>query len=238
MFKIILLLSSLVMSHFIVASDFTAEGGYQNDLLRETQSKGSDIIALANIKPGMTILDVFGGGGYYSEILSKVVGKQGKVYLHNNKAYMPFIGMELETRLAGGRLKNVVQYDREAENLSLKPNSLDAIFFVLGYHDLYVVNKQWSIDKESFLAQLKSALKLGGKLIVVDHSALEGSEVQYAQQKHRIEKAYVEKELTDKGFTLIQTSDLLVNQEDDRIMSPFDPKIRRKTDRFILIFKK
>jgi len=210
----------------------------QSDILRDTQSKGFDIVTLSNIKSGMTVLDVFGGGGYYSEILSKVVGAKGKVYLHNNQAYIKFIGNELKERLANNRLKNVIRYDREADALALKAQQFDGIFFILGYHDLYHKSEGWNVDKEKLLAQIVPSLKSGGKLVVVDHSAVEGSKTKFSQTLHRIDKQYVIDELTSYGLHLTIDNNMLANSKDNRMTSPFKPEMRRKTDRFVLVFEK
>ena len=211
---------------------------HTQDISSDAQRKGQMITDLVNLKPGMAVLDVLGGGGYYSEIISEKVSATGKVYLHNNKAYMPYIGKELVARLKDNRLKNVIRFDRETDDLTLEENSLDAIFFVLGYHDLYHVTEGWKIDKDDFIGQLKAALKPGGKLLIVDHSAQKGSGVKYSQDLHRIDAEYVKNELKSKGFTLLKQSDLLVNKNDSLMISPFKPEIRRKTDRFILLFQK
>ena len=52
------------------------------DRERDARDKPQQVLELAGFKKGMLIADVFGGGGYYSEILSSVVGKKGKVLLH------------------------------------------------------------------------------------------------------------------------------------------------------------
>ncbi len=208
------------------------------DIARDKQSKGQDIVALTKVSTGMTVLDLLGGGGYYSEILADKVGKTGKVYLHNNKAYMPYIEKELVARLKDNRLANVVRYDRETDALALKPQQFDAVFFVLGYHDMYYKDEGWSIDKEDFLKQVLSSIKHGGQLVIVDHSATAGSKTQHAQQLHRIDEQYVIDELTAHGLTLLKKSDLLRNANDDRMISPFKPEMRRKTDRFVLVFEK
>ena len=112
------------------------------------------------------------------------------------------------------------------------------MFFVLGYHDMYHVAKDWKIDKEDFLKQLQTALKPGGKLVVIDHSALAGTKTEHAQDLHRIDAEYVKAELIGKGFKFVKSSDLLKNDADTRMISPFTPEMRRKTDRFILLFEK
>ncbi len=210
----------------------------QQDILRDTSSKGPEIVELVGIKANMQVLDILGGGGYYSEIISEKVGKGGSVYLHNNQAYMPYVEKELIARLNGDRLNNVTRWDKEADNLSLNKQSFDAIFFVLGYHDMYHTTEGWSINKDDFLAQLTSSLKVGGKLLIVDHSAVAGSGTQHSQKLHRIDVDYVKKELMGKGYELMKESSLLANEDDNRLVSPFAKEIRRKTDRFILLFEK
>jgi len=230
----------------ISATAISAENKYnfekgqraQQDILRDTQSKGPEIVELVGIKPNMQVLDILGGGGYYSEIINGKVGQGGKVYLHNNQAYMPYVEKELTARLHENRLENVIRWDKEADNLALKKQSFDAIFFVLGYHDMYHTTEGWSIDKDDFLKQLDESLKVGGKLLIVDHSAVDGSGTKHSQKLHRIDAEYVKKELAGKGYKLIKQSSVLSNLEDDRMGSPFSKEIRRKTDRFVLLFEK
>ena len=74
--------------------------------------------------------------------------------------------------------------------------------------------------------------------MVVDHSAIVGSGIKHSQDLHRIAKQYVVDELAHFSFKLLQESDLLKNDSDTRLISPFDEKMRRKTDRFILVFSK
>ena len=210
----------------------------QKDIARDSQSKGPEIVEWVGIKKNMQVLDILGGGGYYSEILNAKVGQGGKVYLHNNQAYMPWVEKELIARFDKNRLENVIRWDKEVDDLGFKEQSFDAIFFVLGYHDMYHTTKGWSIDKDAFLAQLTKALKVGGKLLVIDHSALAGTGTKYSQETHRIAADYVKKEVTAKGFKLIKESDLLANPDDNRLSSPFTKEMRRKTDRFVLLFEK
>jgi predicted methyltransferase len=55
---------------------------------------------------------------------------------------------------------------------------------------------------------------------------------------HRIEYAFVIADLEKRGFKLASKSDLLMNADDDHTKSVFDKTIRRKTDRFVLLFEK
>lgn len=217
---------------------FAKDQRHAIDLALDINRKGPEIIKLIPLEPDMVIADLLGGGGYYSELIAEQIKPNGRVYLHNNQAYLPHVGKELAARLKDNRLENVIRHDKETDDLGFIDRSLDVVFFVLGYHDLYHVDKNWKIDKDDFIGQLKAALKPGGLLVVVDHSATPGSNTEYAQDLHRIDKNYVKAELKQKGFTLVKESQLLVNPDDSRLLSPFNPKIRRNTDRFILVYKK
>ena len=211
---------------------------FDKDLKRDKTAKPVEVLKFSGVSKGMVVADILGGGGYYTELLSQVVGEKGKVYLHNNKAYMKFVEKELDKRLKNGRLANVVDYKREVSALNFKRNSLDAAFFVLGYHDMYHTSDDWSIDAKSFIEQIHKGLKPGGLLLIIDHSAPKGTGKKHAQKLHRIEESYVKDELEDFGFAFIKAGEMLRNPQDSRKISPFRPEIRRKTDRFVHLYKK
>jgi len=239
--KVVLLFTSILMLSPLSNAadfDFNSQSRAKYDLARDKLSKGPEVVSLVNITTGMTVLDVFGGGGYYSEIIADKVGDSGKVYLHNNQAYLPYIEKELVARLKDNRLENVLRYDREAGDLALSHNKFDVAFHILGYHDLYHKTDGWDVNKDSFLKQLLPAIKQGGKLVIVDHSAIEGSKTKHSQDLHRIDKQYVIDELKQYGLKLTIDSTLLRNEKDTRMVSPFKAEIRRKTDRFVLVFEK
>lgn len=220
------------------AAELNLQGRSTADLSRDLTSKPAEVLQLVPLQPGNTVLDLFGGDGYYSELAAQLVGPSGKVLLHNNQAYLKYVGETLPKRLQGGRLPNVVRYDREAGQLELAAESLDAVLFVMGYHDFYHKSAEWEISRDSVLHQLKTALKPGGYLLVIDHQAKAGSGHSAAQDLHRIEQQLVMQELSAAGFVFKEQSDVLRNAADDHSKAVFDPAIRGKTDRFTLLFRK
>ena len=52
-----------------------------SDLSRDALDHPAELLRLAGIAPGMHVADVLAGSGYYSELLSYIVGPSGKVLL-------------------------------------------------------------------------------------------------------------------------------------------------------------
>lgn len=218
-----------------------AEDRLPGDYDRDAGSKPATVLAFFGIERGDTVLDLYSGGGYYSELLSHVVGPDGKVVAHSNEAYLSFVGEEFNARHADDRLANVDVLMAENNELDLEEGAFDAIILVLAYHDVYYVNLEngWTaIDKPKLLAELYEGLEPGGVLGIVDHVATAGSSTETAQTVHRIDPAIIVADLEAAGFELDGSSDALRNPEDDHSKLVFDPSIRGHTDRVILRFRK
>jgi predicted methyltransferase len=211
------------------------------DLQRDAIDHAADVLRLLGIKPGMTVADVLAGSGYYSEILSYLVGPSGHVFLINNAAFDKW-GEGLQARLANNRLPNVQHETVDLNAMNLAPHSLDAVLIVKVYHDLYWVDSRgvWpKVDVGSVLDQLARALKPNGELLVVDHSAKKGHGSSDATSLHRIEEDFAIKDFKAHGFKVVAKSDVLRMPSDAREKNSFnDPTILGKTDRFVLVFRK
>jgi predicted methyltransferase len=123
------------------------------------------------------------------------------------------------------------------DHLDFAENSVDAVFFVMGYHDMYHVSPGWKIDDKDLMGQIKKALKPNGLMLVIDHSAPIGSKLEQTQNNHRIDEEFVKSSLKAFGFEIVKQSDLLRNPADSRKNIVFDPSIRGKTDRFVFVVK-
>lgn len=213
----------------------------ESDRARDAGRKPVEVLQFFGIEPGMQVLDMFSGGGYYTEIISRVVGDGGSVTAHNNQAYLGFAGEEINARFADGRLSNVSQLKAENNELDLGSQSFDAITLILAYHDFYYVDPDngWQeIDGPKLLAEFHEGLRPGGILGVVDHYAAEGAPTETGGTTHRIDKGAVITAMLAAGFELDGESDMLRNTDDDYEVSVFDPSIRGKSDRFVLRFRK
>lgn len=210
------------------------------DQQRDADRKPADVLEFFEIEPGMKVIDVFAGGGYYAEILSYAVGAQGEVALYNNGGWDGFVGAGVEERLEGNRLPNVANIVMEANELALESDYYDAAVFVLGFHDLYYVDEpNWpAIDADNFVERLYGIIKPGGILGIVDHAAEPGVSVAVANTLHRIDPGIIRSDLVSAGFDFIGESDILRNPADDRNKPMSDPAVRGKTDRVVMKFRK
>src|SRR5215813_12712096 len=205
----------------------------EDDRKLDAGRKPEEVLKFFGVKPGDKVADIMAGRGYYTAILSQVVGPQGVVYSANNGFIKGFVKDGLDVRLQNPMFANVKHIDGEIDKLALPADgSLDFVLIHLNYHDLVLKNdNRAAMNKIIF-----TALKPGGVYGIVDHYAKDGSGTQFTESLHRIDKAVVVKEITDAGFVLAKESDILRHPEDPRTEGVF--KHRGETDRFVLRFEK
>lgn len=219
------------------------------DIARDEHSKPDLIVPLLKLKKGDRVMDIFAGGGYYSEILAAVVGHTGEVILHNNLGFRAWGINILNARFNDRQAPpNITRYDRELKNLGLASESLDAAIMVMAFHDLYVVPTRYNGEKyvpvgkpadvDAFGAQILGALRPGGRLVVIDHAAGDSMSRADALELHRLHERYARAELERLEFEYVGRSDVLSNPADDYEAIVFDPHVKGHTDRFVLVFQK
>jgi predicted methyltransferase len=222
------------------AAALSAPDRSDKDRERDAREHPAEVLAFAGFKPGMRIADLFGGGGYYSEILMHVVGPKGHVVLVNNPPYASFAKDDQAMRFKDGRLPEIERRVVPNEALGLGSDTLDGALFVMSYHDLYFSDPKDfpRIDAGQFLDQVHRALKPGGHLLVVEHAAASGTGNAAAQTLHRIDEEFTIKDLKAHGFELVGRYEGLRNPADDHTKLVFDPAIRGHTDRFVHLYRR
>jgi predicted methyltransferase len=212
-----------------------------DDLKRDPVDHPAQVLRLSGIKAGMQVADFFAADGYYSELLSYLVGPKGHVLLLNNAGYDKFVKDAWKERIEKDHLGNVEHRTIDPEHMGLADNSLDAALMIKVYHDLYWVDPSngWNkIDAGAVLDQLHKALKPGGVILLVDHSAKPGTGSADAGTLHRIDEAYMRDDFKKHGFEVLKSSDLLRRPDDKRDQVSYKPPIIGQTDRFIYVLRK
>ena len=197
----------------------------------------AEVLSFAQIAPGEVVGDFLMGGGYFTRLLAHAVGPEGKVY---GFAADEFIAFRAE--YAAEQDAVVADYDnvfpvRSPVAAPAFPEPLDTLITVQNFHDLYIPQMPDGTGARA-VRSFWSALKPGGTLVVIDHSAPEGSGTSTTGATHRIGKRFVIDTLTAAGFVLEEESDLYARPEDPRTANVFDPSIRGQTDQFALRFRK
>jgi predicted methyltransferase len=202
---------------------------------RDARDKPAEVMAFAGVKPGMTVIDLFSAGGYWTELLSGAVGPQGKVLAVNNVPYSIYSKDDIKKRFGDGHMKNVELHVVEASHMYLPPKSADLVMIVMAYHDVYWIDEKegWpQIDTDGFLKSLKAAIKPGGKLLIIDHNAAPGTGKEIAGKLHRLNEEWSRQSLTSAGFTYVKSYDGLRNPKDQLDKMVYDPAVKGKTDRY------
>ena len=219
-----------------------APGRLVGDIEQDAQRKPAAVLEFFGVQPGMAVLDLWSGGGYYTELLAVVVGPTGRVVAHNNTPYLTGAGDELSQRFADPRrLANVERVTAENNALELAPGRFDFVLMSAVYHDVYFANEArgWAkIDGPQLLAEIFGGMKSGATLGLIDHAAAPGSPAETGGTLHRIDPDLVKRDFAAAGFVLEAESDLLRNPADDFGKGVFDPAVRGQTDRFILRFRR
>jgi predicted methyltransferase len=225
----------------IYAAATRREGRSAQDTRRDAIDHPAEVLRLAKITPGMQVADVLGADGYYSELVSTIVGKQGHVLLLNNAAFDGWSDNGWVKRLADGRLPNVEHRTIDLNSMGLGDQSLDAVLLIKVYHDLYWVADDGSwpkVDPSRVLDQIVRALRPGGVVLLVDHSAKPGTGSSVAGTLHRIDESFTRMDFEKHGLSLVGTSDVLRRPEDARDQISYKGPMLGKTDRFVLVFRK
>ncbi len=204
--------------------------------------KSAEVLAFAGVMPGMTVVEMEAGDGFYTELLSRVAGPDGKVYMQNPPSFKAFLGDSVSKRV-DGRLLNVQVVESAFDNLTNVPDAnADLVTWFLGPHELWYTPQGEPEgvlgDPDMAFDEIARVLKPGGHLVVLDHMAPAGSPPTTGGDTHRIDKAVIIALAEDHGLTLVEESDILANPDDDGTVQVFDPTVRRKTDRFLLKFAK
>jgi predicted methyltransferase len=210
------------------------------DTKRDADRHPALSLAFSGVKPGDQVIELVPGSGYFTRLLSSIVGPKGKVYAApparrpQAAADSPDPAAPVQAIAADPHYGNVTVSVQRYAQLAL-PKDVDLVWTSQNYHDFHNLPdiQVVDIDKAVF-----KALKPGGVYIVSDHAAEAGSGFRDTSTLHRIDREAVKKEVISAGFRFEASSDILSNKDDPHTAKVFDPNMRGHTDQFILKFRK
>jgi len=206
----------------------------------DASRKPAETLAFLGLQPGMDAADIFTGGGYWAQIMARVVAPGGSVTAYEPTQFYKGEGRtKLDTLIAASPASTVKEFP--FESFTAPAGAFDFAMINLNYHDLYWESTKYGIgrsDPAAFTRNLYAAMRPGGIVGVIDHVGPAGDTRAVVEKSHRIDPATVRADFERAGFKLEAQSDLLANPADDHTLGVFDPAIRGKTDRFLYKFRK
>jgi predicted methyltransferase len=198
---------------------------------RDANRKPAELLTLSGIKPGNRVVEFASFGQYFTQLLSDVVGPQGRVYMFD----LPYTAARAAANSGAFVDKHPnTQYTLVNYNGIELPRNVDAVVNVLYYHDLPLNN----IDTAVLNKKIFKSLKPGGVFFIVDHNAVAGSGTRDIKALHRIDPAVIKAEVQKAGFELVEDSKLLAYPGDDHTQLVFAPGLRGMTDQSVFKFRK
>ena len=201
----------------------------------DASRKPAETLAFAGVKPGMIVGEFYPGGGYFTPMLSAIVGPKGHVYGIENQVWKPAVAAD-KALLAEGKWANVSIEVLPFGTVKF-PKPLDLAWITQNYHDLKIA-EYGKVDTVAFDRAVYKALKPGGVFLILDHQAPVGMTDADIPEMHRISRDVVIKEVTSAGFKLAAEGKFLRRPGDDHSKPIFDKSIQGQTDQYALKFVK
>ena len=156
---------------------------------REVYAKRNEIVAALGITPGMAIADVGAGTGLFTRLFAEKVGKTGRVYAVDiAPRFLTHIAAEVKKH---GQSQVVTMLGSQFST-NLPRESVDLVFLCDVYHHLE--------NPEKTLASIRYALKLEGRLVVIDFDRVEGRSAEFVLKHVRASQDVFRKEIEASGF--------------------------------------
>jgi 3-mercaptopyruvate sulfurtransferase SseA/phospholipid N-methyltransferase len=160
---------------------------------REIYADRKQIVDACPIKPGMIVADIGAGTGLFTRMFATAVGPEGKVYAVD---IAPKFIEHIEKTCKDNGIKNVVARVCTPSSVDLPPNSIDLAFICDTYHHFEFPHKT--------MTSIHSALRPGGKVVVIDFHRIEGKSREWVLNHVRAGQEIFTKEIVGNGFKLVE----------------------------------
>lgn len=169
-----------------------------DDPSRAAWQKPDEVVSLLALAPGMRVVDLGAGTGYFLSRLSSAVGPSGSVVATDIE---PDMVRYMNERAAREGMANVRAVAAPADDVGVPPGSVDRILIVDVWHHVG--------DREKYAARMARALRPDGVVAIVDFT-LDARRGPPAH--HRLAPEKVMAELRAGGFTAELAAESLPDQ--------------------------
>ena len=200
------------------------QGEHRSDAnkARDQYRHPAETLAFFGIKDGDTVMEIWPGGGWYTEILAPAMRNHGTLVIATwdpEVEGQPAYRYELPKKMEQTFAKNPEVYDQvifeyfsPPESPSLgDAGSLDAIVTFRNTHGWISAGQAQDIFNE-----FSRVLKPGGILGVVQHRAEEGSDPKVSAKQGYVSEAAVKELAANAGFEFVEGSEINANPKDTK----------------------
>ncbi|HSF10802.1 MAG TPA: class I SAM-dependent methyltransferase [Nitrospirales bacterium] len=169
---------------------------------RDQHQQPEKVIEALNLTPGMMVIDIGAGSGYFTRRFAQSVGDKGRVIaIDVEQKMLNYNKQQLEKLGLANRVHFVLA---ESEGPTFSGNNADMVFLCDVYHHLE--------DQIDYLANTKPALKPNGRVVIIDYYNDARSGTLGFSKRHLVPKEQVIKDMEQAGFTLAKEHTFLPRQ--------------------------
>ncbi|MEM9381021.1 MAG: methyltransferase domain-containing protein [Planctomycetota bacterium] len=169
---------------------------------REVYAGRKEILAALDVRPGETVADIGTGTGLFVEPLAAATGVDGRVYAVD---IAPAFVFHVRERAAEKELDQVEVVLSNARSTELPVGSVDVAFLCDTYHHFEY--------HEDMLRSIRSALKPGGRLVMVEFDRVPGVTRKWLLDHVRAGREVFLAEVEAAGFRLVDEVEIPVFEE-------------------------
>jgi predicted methyltransferase len=225
------ILAFLALRPGLVALDVSAGGGYTTELLARAIGPTGKVYGQSRPRPATPPPAPTNAEGNSNPTIAAAPPPSGPpkpspVALADRESRMK------AASVVAAPITAVVQPFEDPVPAELSDGKLDLVTLMFNYHDLGFLG----VDRAAMNKAIFKALKPGGFYVVADHSGRPGTGISESGTLHRIEEAFLRKEVEAAGFKLVAEGNFLRNPNDPRDKNTPDPP--QPKDEFFLKFVK
>ncbi|MBU2883832.1 methyltransferase [Psychrosphaera sp. B3R10] len=205
----------------ILDSDHRLEQDKQRDIYRHPK----ETLAFFGLKPNHTVLDIWPGSGWYTEIVAPYVKGSGQYIAANfsperfnsgdkREVYWGKISLKFMEKVAEKDIYGDVQLEVFENGKFEKPNNLPKVDIVLLIRSIHIWDEQGTLSEG--LKSVFEVLKPGGILGIVQHRSNSISSIASSASEGYMDELYVIDAVTQAGFELEASSNINANPNDTK----------------------
>jgi len=192
----------------------------ESNVARDKYRHPAETLRFFGVEPDMTVVEIWPGGGWYTEVLGPLLAEEGQLYLavFSDKAegqpeYRARLNKALREKIkadpaAYGDVK-ITHLHIPGELVIAPAGSADRVFTFRNVHNWLAADQSETAFKAFF-----DALKPGGMLGVVEHRAKPGTDLAAMKQSGYVTEEKVIELARSAGFELVEKSDVNANPKD------------------------